>query len=344
MYQTTSSSNNITQSVANAKVAIIGAGIAGTYASWLLHKKGISSVIIEKSRGTGGRSSSKRLEDTSCDLGAPYFELTSEQSRISLQEDIEHLKTAKVLAEINISDSTKAYTGVPRMSQLTRYLSGHSELLTGLRAENLIKIKHDDKNKWLITDINYQPIAIAEKIIITAPANQAAQILANSGCQNKLLTTAHKASQSCMPSWAMIIKSKKDLNLSFVTQPNSKIIRRIIKNSDKPQRSNEQHYWVVQAEHKWSEEHLFSEKDSIAQAMLDELCHILNKQTEDTIKHYELEIVHIHRWLLGQYKALNDQHYLWSEKDKIGISADWLCQGDMSGAMLSSYQLIEEIF
>ena len=60
-------------------VAIIGAGIAGSYCANVLQKAGYRVCLIEKGRGTGGRASSRRLAQQeegvqlSCDLGAPFF-------------------------------------------------------------------------------------------------------------------------------------------------------------------------------------------------------------------------------------------------------------------------------
>lgn len=50
-------------------IAIIGAGLAGTVLSQRLNAAGLLTVTIyEKSRGTGGRMASCRLEGTSADL------------------------------------------------------------------------------------------------------------------------------------------------------------------------------------------------------------------------------------------------------------------------------------
>lgn len=51
-------------------IAIIGAGLAGTVLSQRLNAAGLTVTIYEKSRGTGGRMASCRLEGTSADLGA----------------------------------------------------------------------------------------------------------------------------------------------------------------------------------------------------------------------------------------------------------------------------------
>ncbi|MFQ3187204.1 MAG: renalase, partial [Marinomonas primoryensis] len=43
-------------------IAIIGAGLAGSLCAHLLSQSGQTVCVIDKSRGSGGRASSKRLE------------------------------------------------------------------------------------------------------------------------------------------------------------------------------------------------------------------------------------------------------------------------------------------
>ncbi|WP_205623959.1 FAD-dependent oxidoreductase [Marinobacterium rhizophilum] len=54
-------------------VAIIGAGMAGLSAARALHGAGHRIHLFDKSRGSGGRLSSRRSEVGSLDLGAQYF-------------------------------------------------------------------------------------------------------------------------------------------------------------------------------------------------------------------------------------------------------------------------------
>lgn len=55
-------------------VAIIGAGLAGLTCAQQLHQAGYSVVIVEKSRGVGGRVATRRLHDTCADHGVRYLE------------------------------------------------------------------------------------------------------------------------------------------------------------------------------------------------------------------------------------------------------------------------------
>jgi renalase len=54
-------------------VAIVGAGISGLCAAGELARAGRRVVVLEKSRGIGGRMATRRLRDAVCDHGAQFF-------------------------------------------------------------------------------------------------------------------------------------------------------------------------------------------------------------------------------------------------------------------------------
>lgn len=55
-------------------IAVIGAGIAGLTAAQQLRCLGQTVVVLEKSRGVGGRVATRRLYDTQADFGAPFLD------------------------------------------------------------------------------------------------------------------------------------------------------------------------------------------------------------------------------------------------------------------------------
>jgi hypothetical protein len=61
-------------------VAVIGAGIAGLTAARQLHQAGYQVVVLEKSRGLGGRLATRRVDGQPIDHGCRYLELFQEQA------------------------------------------------------------------------------------------------------------------------------------------------------------------------------------------------------------------------------------------------------------------------
>ena len=62
-------------------VAIIGAGLAGLVCAQRLQRAGYGVVILEKSRGLGGRVATRRLPDTCADHGLRWLEAQGPQSQ-----------------------------------------------------------------------------------------------------------------------------------------------------------------------------------------------------------------------------------------------------------------------
>jgi len=58
-------------------VAVIGAGMAGLVCAQQLAQAGYSVVVVEKSRGVGGRVATRRLHGTCADHGLRYLEPSS---------------------------------------------------------------------------------------------------------------------------------------------------------------------------------------------------------------------------------------------------------------------------
>ncbi|MDX5298325.1 MAG: FAD-dependent oxidoreductase, partial [Gammaproteobacteria bacterium] len=59
------------------KVAVVGSGVAGLTCAIGLQAAGAEVRVFEKSRGPGGRLSSKRVAQGSVDVGAQYFTVRS---------------------------------------------------------------------------------------------------------------------------------------------------------------------------------------------------------------------------------------------------------------------------
>ena len=91
--QLTVSKKLMTKSNKICDVAVIGAGIAGIICAQQLQQAGYKVVVVEKSRGVGGRFATRRLHDTRADHGVRYLEPYSEQ----LQQLIDQLTNRNIL-------------------------------------------------------------------------------------------------------------------------------------------------------------------------------------------------------------------------------------------------------
>ena len=112
--------------------AIIGAGLSGLACATRLHALGWQVSVFDKSRGPGGRMSTRRGEDWQCDHGAQYF--TARDPRF--KAEVARWQAAGVAAvwqprmavigDEDLHDADAAlqrFVGTPRMTAPARFLA-----------------------------------------------------------------------------------------------------------------------------------------------------------------------------------------------------------------------------
>ncbi|PYF78387.1 hypothetical protein DFP75_11279 [Marinomonas alcarazii] len=318
-------------------IAIIGAGLAGSLCAHLLAQSGHSVCIIDKSRGSGGRASSKRLEDdTSCDLGTPFI-LAQHSDVITLLQQLTKEQVAAPWKQLNQGDA-QAFVGTPKMSAITRHWIQQAHFIASTRIHHLDQVTQngDKQASWLLRDDKYQPVVIARKVIIAAPAPQTASILATHEQLAVLLLRANQASASYQSQWAMWLETEP-CDLNALIEPKDSLIKRMIKDNYKPMRHSEKiDRWVIQTTAEWSKQHLDSDKEWITQTLL--------KAFAEITEHRVLKHGAPHRWFLSRFSEhKGNKPFAWSPENNIGLVGDWLCQGDAEGALLSALSLIHHI-
>ncbi|TPE50273.1 hypothetical protein FJM67_10515 [Maribrevibacterium harenarium] len=301
-------------------LVIIGAGLSGCAFADQLRHTSLSILVVDKSRGTGGRASSKRLEHGSCELGAVQIKLE--------HKTLEELK-ARLLANGTIAPWQQGFVGVPRMSTVCRDLLGDTAIQTGARIHHL---ERNEQGDWLIRDDNYHPIARCRYLVLATPATQAAMLLATTQGQAELLQAAYDASALTVPQWAMWFTMPKKIQQPVLQEfADHRLLQRLVCDSSKPGRSalDGEQIWVAQTRADWSKAHLNSPRDTIKQAIINGV--------QD---HFGTEIFAAgepHRWLLGQQSGVvSDQPYLVNDTKNLWLIGDWLCQGDGEGALVSA--------
>lgn len=136
---------------------IIGAGISGL----LLGKKlSGQTIILEKSRGLGGRIANRRIHDLGFDHGAPYLK-DDDSFRELLKEN-----------GINYVSSESGLFTKGSMTQIPKMMANNLLIEKSTRAEFLKR----ENNKWIVETDN-QKVFAANNVIITAPLPQALELL-----------------------------------------------------------------------------------------------------------------------------------------------------------------------
>ena len=178
-------------------IAVIGAGIAGLVCAKQLQESGYSVVVLEKSRGVGGRMATRRVSGTRADHGVRYLEPTGKflQQLINKlgnpthgpgDESILQLWTDKIY-ELNqpggkVYPISKAcYIAPQGMNSVGKFLAQGLEVWFSRRVQI---IQPTAEKNWHLTleitndtAIEKPTEVIAKAVVLAIPAPQALMIL-----------------------------------------------------------------------------------------------------------------------------------------------------------------------
>ncbi len=163
-------------------VAIVGAGISGLVCAQQLHQAGYRVVVVEKSRGLGGRVTTRRLQDTCADRGLSYLipqgELTKSFVEVLKAQNIVTVWTDTV-HEFDVDSQLKAVKGSPiyvapnGMSAIARFLGKNLEIQLNRRVVG-IRLNND---YWHLQLDDSHSKVVAKAVVIAIPAPQALVLL-----------------------------------------------------------------------------------------------------------------------------------------------------------------------
>ncbi len=127
-------------------IIVVGAGISGALLARALSDAGIDVLILEKSRGFGGRMATRRWDDQRFDHGAQFFTLRSERAREALQPLVDSGVLARWPGGEGAEANEERWIGRPGISAVARALAGGIRVMNGVRASEAIP----DKEGWTV--------------------------------------------------------------------------------------------------------------------------------------------------------------------------------------------------
>ncbi|WGV24269.1 NAD(P)/FAD-dependent oxidoreductase [Halotia branconii] len=165
-------------------VAVVGAGMAGLVCAQQLSQAGYSVIVVEKSRGLGGRVATRRLYGTYADHGACYLnpkgellgrlvELLSDRHLLEVWTDqVYELSADGVLHKPE--NLIPRYVAPGGMSAIAKFLAQDLEILLNQRVINIYPTLD---NSWCLTLESSNEKLIAQAVVFAIPAPQALTLL-----------------------------------------------------------------------------------------------------------------------------------------------------------------------
>jgi len=331
-----------------ARVAVIGAGLAGVACAGVLADHNIEVTVFEKSRGSGGRMATRRGEAGEFDHGAQYF--TARDPRFvqavadwSSEGFVEEWRAR--FAEVGVHgaspiDCPPRHVAVPGMSSLARQLARDLEVVSGARVEPIRR----GSRGWIVESTGpsgaRQEHGEFDIVLSTAPAPQTAALLG--AVAPTLATIATRTAMRAM--WSLMWSSDVRVELPFdhaeilAGAPRvGESLGWVSRISSKPGRSGDGvDRWVVLARPEWSEERLERTAEEIAPVIAAEfaaLCDSLGVALPSGIH----AVAHRYRFALAAREGGPGPRY--DASLGLGIAGDWLSGTRVEDAWLSGVGL-----
>ncbi len=292
------------------RVIVVGAGAAGLACARTLHDHGVAVTVLEKSRGVGGRLSTRREGLWHFDHGAPSFRLDDPRMR-ALAGSWQHDDVLRALND-------GAFVGSRGMNSLPKHVASDLDVQTGVHVASLA---HDGA-RWTVTDRNGVAVE-GEVVLLAAPAPQAAALLrTHDGASALEPMTSALADVRMRPCWSTMVvfaapppAAVTDALRDGSFETTHGMLWRGWRQSSRPGRTPDE-AWVVHSDAQWSAAHLEEPPEAIAARVSTALGDHL--QIAGTVLHADA-----HRWRYARVETGLDVACLYNPAIGIGACGDW---------------------
>ncbi len=325
--------------------AVIGAGIAGAACAASLQRAGMQVTVFDKSRGVGGRMSTRRAtwidskgreQTTELDHGAQHFTAAHPRFKAVLKRAISVGCVAEWQPQIHSAwpgtQPVNSFVAVPLMPALTRHLLAGLPLHMGEQVQRL----HRAADGWHLVVQGGETVGPFDQVMLALPPSQAATLLA--GHQDEW---ADKLTGVVMqPCWTLMAVTQ-DLDWPWdACEPAHGPLAWVARNDRKPGRDVPVGCasWVAQASAAWSAEHLEDDAATVLKAMTTALASLLPTGQKVDWLHTS-----VHRWRYSA-PAVAGHDECWSDTALgLGVCGDFMGAGNVEAAWRSGDELADTV-
>ena len=321
-------------------IAIIGTGIAAATLVYRLRQScpGYHISVFEKSRGVGGRMSTRRGDDGVYDHGAPFFTARSK----SFQHLLKTFQSSGVVAEwkprvITLSKGKKPYTrdwfephfvATPGMNSLCKALLADQKI----QFQQTINRISGEPGQWMIHSAEGDEFGVFDWVISTAPAEQTRTIFSTT-LTPPTTTTNEFPTVLYQPSFALMLSCAEDYDSSFdAARVNNSSIDWLLFSHSKPGRSQKPSL-VVHATGDFSAKHFDDDRDFVKRALVQELTALTGIKPG---LEREPKGVHLHRWKYAKVIEPYGEPFWQSDLKGLAACGDWCLGNEVEHAYTSA--------
>ncbi len=309
------------------KIAIIGSGIAGITLAKKL-KDNFEVIIFEKSRGVGGRLSTRRNNSFYFNHGCPSFTANS-KSFFKLIKELTLKKCLIKLENKNFPNNEILYRGFPNMNSFLKVLS--SDLVINFNNEVSKVIKKE--NYWLVFNNFDKLVGQFDGVLISIPSFQAASIIPDNISFKEIINSIKMT--SCFTILIGYWDKKNNLSEQEINVESNEIKKIVLQKI----LNNNLNYFsiVVYVNEDWTKRNFDHDREKVMEFFTQKTISILNLTKDQII------VTDIQRWKYSQVQQNNSYNFFFDEKKFVGICGDWCLDGNVEGAYISASNLANSV-
>jgi predicted NAD/FAD-dependent oxidoreductase len=336
-------------------VAVIGAGMAGIACARTLAQAGWDVTVLEKSRGAGGRMSTRETPFGSFDHGAQYFTVRDARFARALETvpglcrpwsatAVRVLDAHGRVAEAALLTRDSHWVPAPGMNALVRAWAEPLANAGRLRTQTQVtRVEPDalDARRWQLRSEGPEGAQHVhsgfDAVVLALPGPQAQMLLQASSLAPDW--RARIAETRVAPCWTLMLAypNASQPGLAHLgPQWNAALsthhrVAWLARESSKPRRGAIER-WTVQASADWSAEHLEDDPGRVAAKLQKAFAEITGIVAQPGH-------VDVHRWRYAKTTAPLGPSHLWDGKRRLGVCGDWCLGHRVENAFVSGLEL-----
>lgn len=310
----------------NNTTVIIGAGISGLVLARSLSSAGASVVVLEKSRGTGGRMATKRVGDATFDQGAQFFTVREPEFTELAESWCE-----RGLAKAWPGSTHRRLVGAPSMTAVPKALAEGLEIL---REHKVTQARRHECGCWEL-DVEDHGIIRTERLLFTCPVPQALAVLKLGGVALPGGVAAELEALTYHPCLALLVvlagpSAVPAEGVALSEGP----VRWLADNVKKGVAQTASAAVTIHASAAFSEANYGRPEAEVAALLLSVVERFLGAPVVSTT---------LHRWKFSEPKATHSERAVWLPEQGLGFAGDAFGGPKVEGAVLSGLALAEKV-
>lgn len=305
----------------NKTIAVVGAGISGLLLARDLQARGAEVVVLEKSRGVGGRLATKRVGPAIFDQGAQFF--TARDERFS---GIVADWRAQGLAASWPGGDPARVIGTAGMTAMPKALAAGLDIQ---REHRVTRAVRHDCECWEI-EIENHGVIRAERLVLTAPVPQSLALLDAGVLPPALAESLNQLTYHPCLALLCALNGPSAVPLEGIA-PGGGAIRWIADNTRKGISPGATGALTVHTTPAFAAEHYARNGDEVAALLEAELAPWLGESGVVTTT--------LHRWKFSEPRATHPEPYVWLPELALGFCGDAFGGPRVEGAAVSGLKL-----